>query len=100
MQNQLLMFDPYNMKTTSSLTFASPLRSVVQRVCGRVFVLVLASSVCIQAKSQSDKRLAMADQYYASGDYYTAAGLYGQFLNPAVKPKYHSDFPLNAKRNG
>lgn len=41
----------------------------------------------------------MADQYFAAGDYFTAAGLYGQFLHPAVKSKYHSDFPLNTKRN-
>jgi outer membrane protein OmpA-like peptidoglycan-associated protein/tetratricopeptide (TPR) repeat protein len=52
-----------------------------------------------QAKSQTDKRLAMADQYYSAGDYFTAASLYGQFLHPAVKPKYHSDFPLNVNRN-
>jgi outer membrane protein OmpA-like peptidoglycan-associated protein/tetratricopeptide (TPR) repeat protein len=91
------MFDPYNMKTTSLSTFGNSLRSLIQVL--RIFFLVLASILCLQAKSQFDKRLAMADQYYAAGDYYTAAGLYGQFLNPAVKPKYHSDFPLNAKRS-
>ena len=52
-----------------------------------------------QAQSQIDKRLAMADDYFAAGDYFTAAGLYGQFLHPVAKPKYRSDFPLNTKRN-
>ncbi|MGZ3951572.1 MAG: OmpA family protein, partial [Flavisolibacter sp.] len=93
------MFDPYNMKTTSLSTSTHPRRIFVKSLGVKAFLLVLASSVCIQARSQSDKRLVMADQYYTAGDYYTAAGLYGQFLNPAVKPKYHSDFPLNVKRN-
>lgn len=52
-----------------------------------------------EAKSQTDKRLAMADHYYSAGDYFTAANLYGQFLYPAIKPKYRSDFPLNTRRN-
>jgi OmpA-OmpF porin, OOP family len=53
----------------------------------------------MQAQSQMDKRLAMADEYFAAGDYFTAAGLYEQFLHPAVKAKYRSDFPLNTKRS-
>jgi outer membrane protein OmpA-like peptidoglycan-associated protein len=53
----------------------------------------------MNAESQADKRLVLADQYFAAGEYYTAAGLYGQFLNPAVKEKISSDFPLNSKKN-
>lgn len=60
---------------------------------------MIVGSTVMQAKSQTDKRLAMADQYFAAGDYFTAAGLYEQFLHPAAKPKTHSDFPLNTKRN-
>lgn len=65
---------------------------------GRLLLLLTGCLMLMQAKSQ-DKRLVMADEYFAAGDYFTAAGLYGQFLHPAVKSKYHSDFPLNTKRN-
>ena len=41
----------------------------------------------------------MADQYFAAGDYFTAAGLYGQYLHPVVKTKVQSDFPLNIRRS-
>lgn len=81
-------------------------RSIVQarihssKIFAKSFLLlVIGCSILSQAKSQIDKRLAMADQYYAAGDYFTAANLYGQFLHPTVKAKYHSDFPLNVKRS-
>jgi len=68
--------------------------------CAKRFLLFMFGCLLLTcAKSQTDERLAMADQYFASGDYFTAAGLYGQFLHPVAKPKYRSDFPLNAKRN-
>ena len=64
------------------------------------FVLVLIGcSMLNQAQSQADKRLVLADQYFAAGDYFTAAGLYGQFLNPPVKEIPSSGFPLNSKKN-
>lgn len=70
------------------------------RTIGRKTLLFIGGClILIQAQSQMDKRLAMADEYFAAGDYFTAAGLYGQFLHPVVKPKYRSDFPLNTKRN-
>ncbi|MBO9684158.1 MAG: tetratricopeptide repeat protein, partial [Flavisolibacter sp.] len=79
-------------------------RILFQSLCAGNFVsrFLLFLTGCIllmQAQGQVDKRLAMADEYFAAGDYFTAAGLYGQFLHPAVKPKYRSDFPLNTKRN-
>ncbi len=68
------------------------------------FLLFLA--VCIswmpsqgqQAKSKEQKNpVQLGDQYFAAGEYYTAAHLYGQFLNPSKKQKEASDFPLNIK---
>ncbi len=37
----------------------------------------------------------LADEYFAAGEYYTAAHLYGQYLKPKKQTK--SDFPLNIK---
>jgi outer membrane protein OmpA-like peptidoglycan-associated protein/tetratricopeptide (TPR) repeat protein len=51
-------------------------------------------------KSQAQKTkstIQLADEYFAAGEYYTAANLYGQFLNPPKKQKIVSDFPLNIK---
>ena len=63
------------------------------------FAFVLIGSTLITlANAQTDKRLVMAEKYFAAGEYYTAAGLYGQFLNPAVKSKNPTNFPLNTKR--
>jgi OmpA-OmpF porin, OOP family len=55
--------------------------------------------VTLQVHAQVDQRIAKADQYYASGDYYTAAQLYEQFLNPVKKEIPKAEFPLNAKQN-
>jgi len=71
----------------------------IQLQTKRILLFFVGCLMLSHAKSQTDKRLAMADQYFAAGDYFTAAGLYGQFLHPPVKPKYHSDFPLNVKRS-
>ena len=65
----------------------------------RVFFLLIGCTLLSDAQSQVDKRLEQADQYFAAGDYFTAAGLYGQFLNPENRSKSSSDFPLNSKRN-
>lgn len=65
----------------------------------RLLVLMIGCLLLTQAQAQADKRLVLADQYFASGEYFTAAGLYGQFLSAAVKTKAPSDFPLNSKKN-
>lgn len=62
-------------------------------------MLLMASACVVGANAQTDKRLVLAEKYYAAGDYYTAAGLYGQFLKPDKKAKSRSDFPLNANRD-
>lgn len=61
--------------------------------------MLIGCMILIQAQSQTDKRLILADQYFAAGEYFTAAGLYGQFLNPVVKSKTPAGFPLNIKSN-
>src|SRR5215213_593841 len=68
-------------------------------VANRVLLLLIGCTILMQAQSQADKRLVLADQYFAAGEYFTAAGLYGQFLKPVVKSKTTSDFPLNLKKN-
>ena len=97
---QILKFDQYNMKTQSLPTNMRFHSSGMKRITSRLLLVLFGCLVLLQAKSQADKRLVMADQYFAAGDYFTAAGLYGQFLHPAVKQKYRSDFPLNTRRNG
>jgi OOP family OmpA-OmpF porin len=79
-----------------SKTYLLP--SSAAKCAGKFFITIIGCLVLMQAKSQTDKRLVLADQYFANGEYFTAAGLYGQFLHPAVKTKTYSDFPLNSKR--
>ncbi len=88
------------MKTDSILQKNTPEKiQYIQNNASRFLLLALGCMLLTQAKSQADKRLVLADQYFAAGEYFTAAGLYGQFLHPPVKQKTLSDFPLNAKRN-
>src|SRR3954471_6554466 len=62
-------------------------------------VLVLLICICeLNAFSQKSGPLQLADQYFAAGDYYTAANLYQQYLKPSKLLVTGSDFPLNAKR--
>ena len=56
--------------------------------------------ISLQATSQVDQRIAIADKYYDAGDYFTAAGLYEQFLNPPKKEIPKANFPLNTRRYG
>lgn len=69
------------------------------RMVSRVLLLLIGCAILLQAQSQVDKNLVLADKYFAAGDYFTAAGLYEQFLNPSVKQKTPSGFPLNSRKN-
>jgi OmpA-OmpF porin, OOP family len=71
----------------------------VKTVGARLLGLMFGCMIIVHAQAQADKRLVLADQYFASGEYFTAAGLYGQFLSAAVTAKPPSDFVLNSKRN-
>lgn len=64
----------------------------------RILLSLFTITVLLQTQAQ-DKRLVQAEQYYASGDYYTAAKLYEQYLKPDAKEKSKAEFPLNSKRN-
>jgi len=66
----------------------------------RSLFLMVIFIISLQATSQVDQRIAMADKYYNAGDYFTAAGLYGQFLNPPKKEIPKANFPLNTRRYG
>jgi outer membrane protein OmpA-like peptidoglycan-associated protein len=61
--------------------------------------LLIAAATALQSNSQVDKRIAQADKYFSSGEYYTAALLYGQFLNTNRKQQMPAGFPLGSKRN-
>lgn len=61
-------------------------------------MLLIACAVCMQSQSQQTKTpVELADQYFAAGEYYTAAHLYEQFLKPVKRQKSVSDFPLNTR---
>jgi outer membrane protein OmpA-like peptidoglycan-associated protein/tetratricopeptide (TPR) repeat protein len=63
----------------------------------RFLILLVACTGWMQSQSQQAKSpVQLADQYFAAGEYYTAAHLYEQFLNAHKKQKT-SGFPLNAK---
>ncbi|MBA2499577.1 MAG: OmpA family protein [Chitinophagaceae bacterium] len=76
-----------------------PIISCTAKKFANRFLLLLVGCISLyHAQGQSDKRLELADQYFAAGDYYTAAGLYEQFLNPAKNEKEPTGFPLNSKK--
>ena len=66
----------------------------------RSLLLMVIFITGLQATSQVDQRIVMADKYYDAGDYFTAAGLYEQFLNPPKKEIPKANFPLNTRRYG
>lgn len=81
----------------SNILFKS--KCSLKKTVNRLLLLCAGCLMLNQVQAQADKRLELADQYFAAGEYYTAAGLYGQFLNPDVKEKPATDFPLHSKKN-
>ncbi|HEX7905898.1 MAG TPA: OmpA family protein [Chitinophagaceae bacterium] len=68
------------------------------KTTGRILILLVACACWMPSQSQQLKStLQLADQYFTAGEYYTAANLYEQHLNPPKNQKTVSDFPLNAK---
>ncbi|MBS1608775.1 MAG: OmpA family protein [Bacteroidetes bacterium] len=63
-----------------------------------VLTVLFVCACTIPVFSQKNGPLQLADQYFAAGDYYTAANLYKQYLNPSKKLTSGTDFPLNVKR--
>ncbi|HUP10870.1 MAG TPA: hypothetical protein VM187_01615, partial [Niastella sp.] len=68
--------------------------------------MLMACSISLPGKSQDVVKtknvLQLADQYFAAGEYYTAACLYEQFLNPSKYQVKQQAFPVyvNKKNTG
>lgn len=77
-------------------TQVHPFRFIFHAGC---LLLPLLLGVLHDAHAQKDKRLTLAETYFANGDYFTAAQLYEQFLSPLDKKKTVGSFPVNPRRN-
>ena len=64
----------------------------------RFLIVLFVCTYTVPVFSQKNNPVQLADQYFAAGDYYTAANLYKQYLNPSKSQRSRSDFPLNVKR--
>ncbi|MCS3797614.1 OmpA family protein [Niastella sp. OAS944] len=68
------------------------------------FCLLLACVVSLPGKGQDVVKtksvLQLADQYFAAGEYYTAAYLYEQFLNPSKYQVKRDVFPVYTNKKG
>jgi OmpA-OmpF porin, OOP family len=73
--------------------------NTTSRVAGRFIIVSFATLLLNPANAQSGKNLLLADAYFKSGEYLTAAGLYNQYLHPVVKEKPFMDFPLQSKKS-
>ncbi len=70
----------------------------VTKTTARFLTWMIACMSAVQSQGQQAKGpVQLADQYFAAGEYYTAANLYEQFLHPSKKQKTISEFPLNIK---
>ncbi|MGE5107411.1 MAG: OmpA family protein [Sphingobacteriales bacterium] len=63
-----------------------------------ILIFIVSVRVLNVVGQSSGQHLALAEKYFAAGEYYTAAGLYEQYLNPVKKNTPGANFPLNAKR--
>lgn len=65
--------------------------------CCSAFLIILTGNAQVQ-KQKTKNPVLLADQYFAAGEYYTAAHLYEQYLHPSkAQQSLSSDFPLNMK---
>lgn len=80
-------------------TFLSYSITCTGKFIGRLLLLFAACTGGIQSQSQQAKSpVQLGDQYFAMGEYYTAALLYGQYLNPPKNQYSPTGFPINSKR--
>ena len=74
----------------------------VKPLAGKFFALLIASACWLPLQSQQvvhgKSPLQLADQYYAAGEYYTAAYLYEQYLNPSKIKSNAPAFTVYAKK--
>jgi OmpA-OmpF porin, OOP family len=66
--------------------------------------MLMACAVSLPGKGQDVVKtksvLQLADQYFAAGEYYTAAYLYEQFLNPDKYQERKQNFPVYTNKKG
>src|ERR1044072_7666316 len=66
--------------------------------------MLMACAVSLPGKSQTvvktNNVLQLADQYFAAGEYYTAAYLYEQYLNPSKYKVKRDVFPVYTNKKG
>lgn len=88
-----------NILSPQKTGFHSLQKLFVKNGMNKIFIFLIGSFISFQSYSQSDKNVVLGNQYFAAGDYYTAAGLYEQYLHPSKKEAIPSNFPLNIKSN-
>src|SRR5215467_5646055 len=84
------------------LSFSQKQMDAKAKATGRFLILLFACASWISSYGQAKKAetktsIQLADQYFAAGEYYTAANLYEQYLNPPKNQKTVNQFPLNVK---
>src|SRR6476620_9703665 len=77
--------------TVFKVTFT--IKTTARFLIGMIVCISSLQSYGQQAKGP----VQLADEYFAAGEYYTAANLYEQFLHPSKKQKTISELPLNIK---
>lgn len=73
-------------------------KSNAMKITGRSFLFLTLWLCCAQSQAQQAKNpVQLGDKYFAAGEYYTAANLYGQYLKPSNDQVSTNSFPLNVK---
>ena len=66
----------------------------------RTLMMIAITGLFLRVKGQVDQRIVMANKYFDAGEYFTAADLYEQYLNPVKKEVPKANFPINTRRYG
>lgn len=71
-----------------------------KNIPGRIIFFCCTITVGVTAVAQDAEQLRLADQYFARGEYLTAAILYAQYINPPKNAVHKSDFILKPVKSG
>jgi len=86
------------LKEIIAMNIFCKINNVIRTTSSLLVLLIVSSGYAQQQTQKSQSPVQLADQYFAAGEYYTAAHLYGQYLNPSKEQQSMvSDFPLNIK---
>jgi len=88
-----------NILSPQKTGFHSLQKLFVKNGMNKTFLFLIGCFISFQSFCQSAKNVVLGNQYFAAGDYFTAAGLYEQYLHPSKKDVAASNFPLNIKNN-